>query len=1020
MVTIFSSLTHKIKYPLSLLATAVVLTALVLSPVLNMKPVAAQTADEAALTSEQIIEEYDQLRELVEALELQQSGGGLLGGLLKKLPIAGPLLDELLSPFLNHGEKNSLLAKLSSSQKHFEKGKLCQAIQHLDLFLDEIERLYEKHPDHEGELDTLRNASWNLRVFLIEDPRAADCKEIPGAGMTEPAVQIGESSNTELSFSVELPAVQLTTLTQDDQTFTQVHREGIDGVVGEPGEPAVPMWRTMIGVPQDAAARIVSVNAEVGGQIPMLLLPFQEQPVDQEVPEDEVTPEPDSETFADQPFVINRDAYAENIPHPDNPTCEVTMIGNVRDLAVAQVECPTGHFNPAEQSFQYYNGFNVEIAFEGGDGNFITSRSSGPFEPATAQYQSAVLNNAVLGEYKLEIVPPGFCSGEELLVLTHPDFREAADRLVDHKRDKGIMTNVFNVNDGAGSGPDSNSEIDDFIEERYDDCNVRPSYVLLLGDAEYIPPFYLETTGSDTTGTDYPYAIYPQGFFDILPDFGVGRLPVDTLAQADVVVDKIINYEKNPPTFGAQANTFYNSATIASQFQCCRGGSVADGTTQRTFTEVSEFARNVLVGAGKSVDRIYHQTVDSDYTGDDTPRYYYDGDPLPYVLGPNGSYNWDVPESTRTEDIVDSWNDGRFLVIHRDHGWEHGWGNPYFDSNNVSNDLDNGEYLPVVFSVNCASGLFDNETAGGDYGTNANSTYFAERLLREEDGGAIGVLGDTRNSPSWPNTALTMGFMDATWPNARGDFGDNTSKHRLADILNHGKFFMITQIPVPAAMTSAESAVSELIMWHVIGDPTLEMRTKSPFNIGTFYEAEFNPGFVNIYYEEPGAELTVFQINSNNELLPIARGMVEDGVAELPYFETPTDGDPIMISACVEDGVCELLTPEVTPTEGGELLGMKYEDRDGDGERDDGEPGLEAWEINLLDVSGDLVATTSTAADGRYRFADVAPGSYRVEETQQDGWSQTQPTRDIGGYDVDVKEESVIEGLDFGNQQVIE
>ena len=67
--------------------------------------------------------------------------------------------------------------------------------------------------------------------------------------------------------------------------------------------------------------------------------------------------------------------------------------------------------------------------------------------------------------------------------------------------------------------------------------------------------------------------------------------------------------------------------------------------------------------------------------------------------------------------------------------------------------LTNGSLLPVVFSVNCASGIFDDETTA-DYAPN---TYFAEHLVRM-DGGAVGVLGDTRNSPSWPNTALAMGF----------------------------------------------------------------------------------------------------------------------------------------------------------------------------------------------------------------------------------------------------------------------
>lgn len=955
----------------------------------GVQPSLAQNGE--AASDEQILDEYEGVRQATQEADLGEKG---------------------------KGAERSLLAKLDSSQKHFEKENLCQAIHHADLVLDELVKLRDREGANVSALDAIAALAHNLRHLLLQDPRAAECEGAEQAGIHEPIVEIAESSNTQFSFAVQLPLPKLTTQTEEEETFTQVHVEGVDNQIGEVGTPAVPMWRTIIGVPHGATPQIMSVTPQLGGEIQMLLLPYQPQPVDQEIPpEDEVTPEPAPETFANPPFEINREAYAQNTQVPPNP-CTVQMIGQARDLPMAQVECATGQYNPATQIFEYYDSFELEIAFEGGNGAFVSSRSQSVFEPQTAQYTSSVLNSAAINQHVFELVPPGFCFGEELLILTHPDFRDAADRLADWKRDKGIMTNVFNVNDGEGSGPDSAASIDDFIEERYDDCNVRPSYVLLMGDAEYIPTFYVETSGSDTTGSDYQYAVYPQGFFDIVPDFGVGRIPVDTLAQADVVVDKIIGYEASPPTFGAQASTFYGSAAIASQFQCCRGGSQPVGTTQRTFTEVSEFARNVLVGAGKSVDRIYHETVDGDYSGDSTPRRYYDGDFLPFVLGPSGSYDWTLPESTRTQELIDSWNDGRFLVLHRDHGWEHGWGNPYFDSNHVSGDLNNGAFLPVVYSVNCASGLFDNETANGDYGTTQNGVYFAERLLRKADGGAIGVLGDTRNSPSWPNTALTMGFVDATWPNARPEFGNNTSQRRLGDILNHGKLFMLTQIGVPGAGVSAESAISELFMWHVIGDPTLEMRTNNPFNISTIFEAEIGPEFINVFYEEPDAEITAYQLSDNEGLKPIARGVIEmNGVATLPYFEAPTEDEPILLSACIEDGVCRLLNPQPEP-EGGDLHGVKYEDRNGNGTRDEGEPGLADWEIVLSAEESEDVLTTMTDENGAYSFTGVAPGSYEVSETQQNGWFQTEPTVSIHG--VELKEGDVIEGLNFGNQQTVE
>ena len=78
------------------------------------------------------------------------------------------------------------------------------------------------------------------------------------------------------------------------------------------------------------------------------------------------------------------------------------------------------------------------------------------------------------------------------------------------------------------------------LEQRYDDCLTRPSYVLLLGDSEYVPTFVVNTSGSPTTGSDYQYANDPSFFLDVFPDFGVARMPVDTLTQANTVVDKTI------------------------------------------------------------------------------------------------------------------------------------------------------------------------------------------------------------------------------------------------------------------------------------------------------------------------------------------------------------------------------------------------------------------------------------------------------------------------------------------------
>jgi subtilase family serine protease len=79
----------------------------------------------------------------------------------------------------------------------------------------------------------------------------------------------------------------------------------------------------------------------------------------------------------------------------------------------------------------------------------------------------------------------------------------------------------------------------------------------------------------------------------------------------------------------------------------------------------------------------------------------------------------------------------------------------------------------------------------------------------------------------------------------------------------------------------------------------------------------------------------------------------------------------------------------------GSIAGVKFEDIDGDGQRDAGEGGLEGWTI-FLDADRDGThdageRSTRTDADGRYAFADLLPGSYVVAEVARAGWVQTAP-----------------------------
>jgi protocatechuate 3,4-dioxygenase beta subunit len=94
------------------------------------------------------------------------------------------------------------------------------------------------------------------------------------------------------------------------------------------------------------------------------------------------------------------------------------------------------------------------------------------------------------------------------------------------------------------------------------------------------------------------------------------------------------------------------------------------------------------------------------------------------------------------------------------------------------------------------------------------------------------------------------------------------------------------------------------------------------------------------------------------------------------------------------------------------LSGAAYNDLNGSGSRDSGEPGLANWVIDLFQNGGTTPsATTSTDASGNYSFANLGPGTYQVREEPQAGWVQS------SANPADVMAHSGVNatGEDFGN-----
>ncbi|HNX39134.1 MAG TPA: SdrD B-like domain-containing protein, partial [Methanothrix sp.] len=96
------------------------------------------------------------------------------------------------------------------------------------------------------------------------------------------------------------------------------------------------------------------------------------------------------------------------------------------------------------------------------------------------------------------------------------------------------------------------------------------------------------------------------------------------------------------------------------------------------------------------------------------------------------------------------------------------------------------------------------------------------------------------------------------------------------------------------------------------------------------------------------------------------------------------------------------------------ISGVKYNDANGNGNRDAGETGLNGWTINLEQPAGTVVQTAVTAADGSYSFTGLSAGTYVISEALQPGWTQKAPPG--GKHTVTLTgSTSSAGGKDFGN-----
>ena len=562
----------------------------------------------------------------------------------------------------------------------------------------------------------------------------------------------------------------------------------------EVGKPALPSHIDLIAIPDGANYQLI-----INNDVPMVSKTTTIFPALQPARDTEGAPEPG--------FELDKEFYNTDQIFPQQ---SVRIIGEMKyhGIRMAMVEiCPI-QYNPVSSKLYIHSDINYEIVFSGANNFTDYSKHSKNFINQIVNYPLNYQSFAKESNdyYSQNLADNSTLDSKNYIIITHSDFEAAADTLANWKRQMGYSVEVISANNWT------DTSVKAAVHTRYQNWSPKPDYLLIIGDDGDVPPETHYING-EPFGTDL-YYVCMDGPSDFVPDMAKGRISPTNATNAMMQVHKIINYEKNPVSDTA----FYQNGINCAQFQ----DDNTDGYADRRFLHTSEDIRTYINSQGYNSERIYY--TDNNVTPTNYNAGYYSmGQPLPSVLLKSNGFNWNNGAS----EISTAINAGKFFVFHRDHGYSggSGWAHPYFVNSSIST-LNNGDKLPIVFSINCHTGEF------------TQNSCFAETFMRRTNGGSVGIFAASYYSYSGYNDGFSIGLIDGLWsnPGMVPNFGNggisnpNVTPHNdiinMGDLLNHG---LTRVVQTWGGNSSSNRYTNEL--FHYFGDPAMRIWTQFPDTI---------------------------------------------------------------------------------------------------------------------------------------------------------------------------------------------
>ncbi|MCB0823051.1 MAG: T9SS type A sorting domain-containing protein [Bacteroidales bacterium] len=683
----------------------------------------------------------------------------------------------------------------------------------------------------------------------------------PEEATTLPTRNTVDNSIQSFEVSWTFQSAIINTQKVNDETYQFLNIEGFSNFQ-IPGSPAIPIHYDLIAMPAGSVPEVIISEVEYfeysGYNIHPALEPARDT---------EGAPEPE--------FFRDEEVYSKNAFFPEVPVL-LSETFLLRGVPVVKMQIAPVQFNPVTGTIRVYTKLRYKLIYNSNAATFseIAEKNTHVF---TRQLQRLVLNGKNIPDGMPAMNANRENGACNYIIITHDEFFAEAEQLAEWKRQLGYTVEIVSKSSWTSA------EVKSEIQTRYNMWDPHPDFFLIIGDhtgAYAVPgnikqdPFY-----GDNYASDLDYACM-DGNDDWHPDIAHGRISVSSALEAEIIIDKIVNYEQEPP----DDPSFYANVLTCAQYQDDDNNGYAD----RRFTHTSEDINSYLSAVqGYTAERIYYTSTAANKTNlHYNAGYYSMGELLPAEIRTAG-FNW----SGGSYDITSSINDGKLIVFHRDHGYVggSGWAHPFYTTGSMEN-LANGILLPVVFSINCHTGEFQ------------LSNCFAEKLLRMENKGAVGVVAAAYYSFSGYNDAFSIGMIDAIWPNPGlyANFGSGgtgntytlgTTDHFLTmgEVLNQGLYAMETNWS-----GSSTSNKYTFNLFHWFGDPSMKLWTSNPNDqpIEATHNDEIycDQNVFTIQNSEPGALATLLM----DETLIAVQELDESGNGLLGYEITIPGEDVIL------------------------------------------------------------------------------------------------------------------------------